>query len=234
MEETRLIYLDGLVPSIYFPAGTRRKGGTCDFATKTCLKNCPSYLAPNKAISRVFEFFEKNNSQIIAETIIEQLDSLFGVNLLQWFCWGDCPKVRTEKISEIIRLLSDNGIVQCGFTRNERLWRNCLKIKNINIGLTIEEKRYRKIRDLYGEDKYNLIQDGLVGVPNYSTGVVKLYWGTDRARGGCSGVWYTSPLGIESQANCMECYEKKEGCFSQWDGDNIQVREVNRFELIDL
>lgn len=233
-KQDRIVYLDGLVPSIFFPAGSKKRGGTCDFSTRKCRRNCPSYLKTNKLEKYTFNFFATEPSKIIAERITKELEDNYGINLLQWFSWGDCPVDKTVKITKIMRILSKNKIIQCGFTRNKKLWDKALSIENINLGLTMEQEEYDElIIDRINRYK---IANGLVGVPHYDTGKVELFWGFDkRYRGGCSGGWYTSPNGVTREADCAKCYKERVGCFVKWDGDDIEVKKVkSRFELIDL
>jgi hypothetical protein len=219
----KLVHDDGKVPSIFFPAGELSKGGTCEFATPTCLERCPSDVTPNALEKWVYNQFIDRRADELAQSIFMELldrNKLF----LQWFPWGDCPSEMTEKISWIIHQLDNNKVTQCGFTRNKKLWD---KIKHtITMGLTVEDK----------DKVVDYACSGLVGWPDYETGKVHLYRYTTseivgsvkkkgKYLGGCGGVWHENHEYEESiwedkpkhvfEASCDLCAKHKRGCFAE-------------------
>jgi len=219
----KLVHDDGKVPSIFFPAGTPAKGGTCEFATPMCLERCPSDVRPNALEQWIYVQFREQRADELARTIFMELldrNKLF----LQWFAWGDCPAALTEKVAWIIGQLKEENVTQCGFTRNDPLWR---KVKGITrIGLTVEDQD--KVVDYC--KAY-----GVVGKPDYETGKVHIYYGIERVevgttkmrgayRGGCGGVWvedheyekadYETRPSHVFEASCELCAEHRRGCFA--------------------
>ncbi len=218
----QLVHNDGKVPSITFPAGKLKKGGSCEFSTRVCRKRCPTDLHSTDIEKQVFEFFKQNGATVIADKILDELldrNSLF----LSWFSTGDCPAKMTEKISWIIHKLQSERVVQCGFTRNRALWDKITSLVNVEMGLTVGSLRIAT----------KLCEKGLVAIPDYTTGWVKLYKGTMEVItgtkrephhvSGCGGGSYMQtvnayqdkPILVTHEADCQLCWKKERGCFAK-------------------
>lgn len=202
----KLLYPDGRHLALYFPAGLPERGGSCSFASMKCLTNCLSYLVHNSVTKHTVDIFDTRTIEEIVGMMYEQLRQR-KPKLLEWFCWGDCMPEKTEQVLQIMKELSKKGVIQCGFTRNIELWRGSHKIKNVHLGFTTEDE---------SEIVY-LAEEGLVAVPDYWTGETKIYLGAERGLvGGCGGNFYREKATqIDYEPECIECYKKKRGCFTQ-------------------
>lgn len=210
-----LVYLDGLVPAIFFPPGEVAKKGTCQFASKQCLKECPSQKS--HILTKIYKEFKTKQALILAARIIEEMDNKHYGKVLHWFSSGDCQSEMQEKILKVIKFISMSGLTQCGFTRNVMFWRRSKKIPNVNIVITVESLRIAK-------DHY---VDTIVGIPNYKTGVVKLHYimkgepTRTRMSGGCGGSWWqenpnaapTTSRPLITEPDCTMCAKQNKGCF---------------------
>lgn len=206
--KVKLLHPDGQHLALYFPAGLPERGGSCAFASMRCLVNCLSYLMQNNITKNTNDIFDTHKEQEIAEIICNQL-SRRKPRLLEWFCWGDCIPERTEQVLGVMRLLSKKGIIQCGFTRNKKLWKASHKIKNMRLGFTTED---------IDELDY-LSKKGLVAYPNYDTGETQIFYGTERKHSGgsCGGAfYYDRATKISYDAECVECYKNRRGCFTKF------------------
>lgn len=196
-----IIFLDGIVPSVYFPSGKPEDGGTCSHATEGCLEYCTSLLVTNDHEKRALKYFEDNAVETIVSKIIEDLSS-FNDRMLQWFTWGDCREDLTYKIFRIILGLRELGIVQYGFTRNKALWVNLQDFENIRFGLSVENM----------EEAKEISEGGLVCCPDPDRGEARIHYkGEFVSR--CSG-WWCEWIGESvHNSNCWECVNNKKGCF---------------------
>ncbi len=211
----KLVRLDGTVPAIFFPPGKKSESGTCQFSSRTCRKNCPSQKS--SLVDEIYKYFVNTSPIVIAADIAEELENSYKNRVLHWFSSGDCEISMITKIIIIIKFLAMSGVVQCGFTRNEKFWNATKSISKVNIILTVENLKKAK-------DKYH---STIIGVPNYNTGVVKLYYiikgepNRVKVSGGCGGSWYedrpdakpTKAERLITEPDCTECYMNKRGCF---------------------
>ncbi len=200
---------DGKHNAIYFPPGLPERKGSCAFASMRCLVNCLSYLTHNSVTDYTFKQFQESRVQKIVSTIIKEIGNK-KPQLLEWFCWGDCPPNMTEKVVLIMELLSKKHVIQCGFTRNRKLWEAALKIKNVRLGYTTEEI----------DDIDDLAKKGLVAYPIYDTGTTQIYYKTRKERHsfGCGGTFVEeTATNISYEAECSECYKNKRGCFTKFE-----------------
>jgi hypothetical protein len=131
-------------------------------------------------------------------------------NILTWFAVGDCPESLTGKITSVMAGLSLNGVVQCGFTRNETLWKHSHFFDNVTLGLTVENEK-RAIE---------LSEEGLVSVPDYSSWTITLYkkmkpiYNCGGGFGTTCGENFVITKAEEIHPeDCGKCYEGKRGCF---------------------
>lgn len=201
--KTKLIYNDNCVPSIYFPAGRERDGGTCTYATDECLQGCPSHLVYNGAIQQVFDAFQKYSIEGLVTKILSELQAE-GKKIIQWHAWGDCLPTMIEKEHYIMLRLKSEGITQFGFTRNRELWEAIPTSHNLRIGLSVDS----------GKEAVALSHRGLVCWPHFNYGQARLFFeGKFVAR--CSG-WWCVRRGEEPVAcNCEQCFLLNRGCFKE-------------------
>lgn len=139
---------------IFFPKGKVKNGGTCEFATKSCLKYCREET--NDFMLRAYDFIIKEDIGEVIGRLVKELKAL-NATLLYWFESGDCEKKHTKRITSIMKGLASFGFMQHGHTRNEKLWKAVKDTKNIWLALTIEVNDVKKLpKDL-----------GLYAVPVY-------------------------------------------------------------------
>jgi len=201
---------DGKTNAIFFPPGLPERKGSCAFASMRCLVNCLTYLIHNSVTDYTFKQFKECNVEKIVSIIVKELKSK-KPKLLEWFCWGDCPPDMTEKILVIMNMLSKKGVIQCGFTRNKKLWEAALGIKNIRLGYTSED--IEEIDD-------SLAKKGLVAFPVYDSGETLLFYKTHKERHYAScGASFVEEIvtKISYEAECSECYKNKRGCFTKFE-----------------
>ncbi len=232
MNREQLIHTDGAVPSIFFPPGKPRKGGTCEFSTRKCRSRCPSDCQSTNVERGVLKLFKETPaSELVVRLYDELLDG--GKLFLQWFAWGDCPRSMTEKIVFLMLELKKKGVVQCGFTRNRPLWNKVCGA--IRLALTVEKMSQVEA----------LCAVGVVAVPNYKTGCVSIYRSLHTktahklkhpySTGECGGGWVTwgetsctdAPVEALFEQNCILCHKNQRGCFTV----TPATREV--FEVVD-
>lgn len=205
---------------IFFPIGSPQKGGTCQHASDICLKKCYALADKNydesvniseKDKKEIYRFFVKKTTFAVCSEIIKEMDGL-QTKILSWFTSGDCLDKDIDKLYGIMVLLHEEDIVQNGFTRNWKLYRRILEGGKIHhLALTLESLSH----------KDNPLGDrplGLWAVPDYKTGIVKLYHGKlgNKSYGGCGFndvVTKFDGKEVKIATNCIGCYHKKIGCF---------------------
>jgi len=205
----KILYHEEKTAYISFPAGLPKDGGTCEFATTICLKECPQER--NKLLLATLKFFEIHNPEYIVKIIKEQVAEL-ECKVLYWFWSGDCPTRLTTKINQIQKYLGDAGIIQMGFTRNIELWELSQQIPNMRFVLTVESE---EAAESFAE------RGKVVGVPDYKKETVRIYLeGTCYAICGDGwigcGSWWIETAANVFQAYCAQCYENLRGCFTNF------------------
>lgn len=196
--------------AVMFPIG-KPPEGTCQFATKKCLRFCyveedadydEEMVIPDADKKWIYEQFMTQPIEWMRDEIDRELDGL-QTPILHWFGSGDCLTKDMKRISEIIDVAATiPGIVQMGFTRNVKLWK---KYKNI-FALTIENKNRANNRE------------GMFSIPDYPKQVSVMYATKYRVRGGqCGSVSCSDLKGeiIEHAINCKTCLRLKAGCFDR-------------------
>lgn len=238
-----LLYRQGNYGSLCFPYGKHADGGSCDFATPTCLEHCSEQYSAMSWFKDVLAFFESNNIITIYKKITEELNRN-NFKLLYWFDCGDCPKRLTDKVLAIIDQLHNDGIIQLGFTRNKIFWKKVNMIDGIRFMLTVENKKNIKGEGFYALPDYDTaytqiilnhpthIEDDIIGFycgggVCYKTGkkVNKQFNVADCAcdKSNTSevvgGRFHSITSGDETkelgEANCLYCYQDKAGCFRE-------------------
>lgn len=214
---TKLVYPFSGVAGIYFPVGKLDEGGTCEFASKKCLKVCAAFknaTATNKidyaAKYSAFVDITQRDAHSIIWKIAKEVKGM-NADVLYWFASGDCPSEFTSRIAHIIEGLSYIIPAQIGFTRNQELWEEANRLDNVNvrIALTLEKPYKSKLQQMSSL--------GTIAVPSYSTGNIKLYQCNQSHTSCGAGIIYVKKLGetIKRKADCSICYAKKEGCFTE-------------------
>lgn len=210
------------VAGIFFPIGEPRFGGTCQYASERCLKECYALNKhydvtvdiPEDDKREIYKFIVKESTLTVCNTIIKEMEGL-QAKILTWFCSGDCPDSDIERIYQVMLLLNEQGVIQNGFTRNTQLYGRIIDDGIIkHIILTVESQSV----DDAPEDEYPM---GIWAIPDYDKGIIKLYHGTLAHRediGNCG--WHqvreTKFKGKEIviATNCYGCYKKGIGCFT--------------------
>lgn len=205
-EEIKLLYHFSGIAGIFFPIGKLEDDGTCEFHTTKCLLVCAAINCDSAEKEIIGHELKKVTHDFIVEEdifkvlhkITEELKDMKS-NILYWFASGDCERKHIGKIIKIIKYLAEEGIVQCGFTRNKELWE---KIGHYaNIALTLES--FVEVRKTQSA--------GLFAIPDYKTTKVKIYRGTFHS--GTCGMSFFTYKNIKRKANCVECYKQSQGCF---------------------
>jgi len=203
----RVLHMDSDIPSVYFPIGKPSEGGTCFAATEKCMEYCPSGMEINEHEKFALQFFLNNNSEIIAEKILEDFGYLanrsYNAKMIQWFVWGDCLPILTEKVASVILDLRDNSIPQYGFTRNKKLWELIPKEDRLNIGLTIES-----IKEAL---KLSIESGKMVAHPDFDSGYAEMIF-DGKIKSRCNGWWCKTELETRS-SDCTRCLIHGEGCY---------------------
>lgn len=197
--------------AIFFPIGIPPVG-TCENATKNCLKNCyqlnPRYPDYDEEI-----LISQNEKQLIYKFIIESdIETIFNkfkselnglqTPILHWFGSGDCLMKDLEKISLIIeRIKKDENIIQMGFTRNVSLWN---RFKDI-FALTIEKRE-------------DATESGMYSIPDYKNEQSVMFSPFYQVRGGLCGPISCDDMinsKLSHYINCKTCMRLKTGCYDR-------------------
>jgi len=218
------------VGAIFFPVGKLDEGGTCEFATDTCLCQCAAFKNATENNKIPYEKKEAAYKFITTkkynDVVVEILKELHAINsrILYWNASGDCPDANTKRVSHLVEILSECGIVQMGFTRNFDLWNNVRELSNVHMVLTVES--FNDVPD----DWKDIGEENIFAYPDYKTGETVLFlydWEYREPRyeyrcgtlstGGqptrCKGHGSYVFKEIETHSRCDICYEKKLGCF---------------------
>ena len=155
----RLVYRQGNYGSICFPYKN-----SCEFATKTCLKQCSEQYNDMTWFDETFKYFKSvSGVKLYAQIKAELEDGNF--KLLTWFDSGDCPTSLTNKVSDIINQLHEDDFSQLGFTRNEKLW---LKVKDLEEDDQCYSNVTTKTRFMLTVERgTKIIKEGRYAVPDY-------------------------------------------------------------------
>jgi len=197
--------------AIFFPIGKPPKG-TCENATKDCLKHCyqlnpkhPDYdeeiLISQSDKQLIYKFIIESDIEIIFDVLRKELTGL-QTPILHWFGSGDCLKKDLDKISLIIeRVKKDESIIQMGFTRNVILWN---RFKDI-FALTIEKQEQAK-------------ESGIYSIPDYENEQSVMFSPFYQIRGGLCGPDSCDDLidsNLNHYVNCRTCLRLKTGCYDR-------------------
>jgi len=227
MKNVKLLHPFANVMGIFFPVGKLKNGGTCEFATERCLKECCA-IHPGKAgeikleiKKEIYKFFCKVDENSIVFKILGEL-ATNECKILTWFVSGDCPSELTNKFYNIVRKLDEIGIIQTGFTRNKELWKSLhINIYNTNYKVLLTIENTEEIDNLYpriGSD-YSY---WLFSMPNYEKGCIDIYYIETKhvhISSGCGGGYYEDHVVKKEKVkshlelDCKNCFEKKLGCF---------------------
>ncbi len=194
--------------AINFPNGSLEQNGTCEFMTEQCRKFCHDEYKSDLFEFNTYAFFKK----FTTTEIYQELQKCKIEAPLVWFAEsGDCPTLIETKILEVMKFLSNIGILQNGFTRNKSFWSQANEIKEVRIFLTVE--------DMNAVQELNKL--GPVAYPLYGTEQVRLY--IKNAIWLCGGGSLTGICGqgeveigddMKHPESCINCCEVKIGCYA--------------------
>ena len=198
---------------VFFPIGLPPKG-TCEYATKRCLRECyavrgkfPNYdievAIPEEEKQIIYEYITERPVEWIVEKMVEELDGL-QTPILHWFGSGDCLTKDIAKVSEIIEAVSPE-ITQMGFTRNVELWR---RHKHI-FALTVENKKSIPEESNGG---------GMFSIPDYRKELTSMYSPERKTVVTDCGALVCKDLedkAKEHYINCRSCKDLHMGCFDR-------------------
>lgn len=209
-EGAKLLYPFSGVLGVFFPVGRIRNGGTCEFANDVCLEECVAFKNATdenrigyEVKEAAYRFIIQQPLHIVCQKIVEEIKEAGGT-ILYWFAAGDCVREYTKRIVEVIKYLSTVEVIQCGFTRNLKLWEQVIGLKNVHLVLTVRSK----------EEAEAIKHEGMVAVPDYKKTIIELYK-MGYAYGSCGGGWYELSGRKRMAADCTLCCERKEGCFTE-------------------
>lgn len=211
----KLLYPYANVMGLFLPVGRLEKGGTCEFATRTCQEECCACQldmgmgVETKLKQEIYERISNISPEAIAEDILTELKEA-DCEILTWFASGDCPSILTKRFFWLAEVLDERGIIQTGITRNKALWQKCKQLSSrAKVLLTVEAV----------DDS---LEYGIYSLPDYKGGaisIVEVGLGQVRISAGCGGEYYENHikiLGIDKshlKLDCKACYQNKTGCF---------------------
>ena len=201
--EDRILFLENGSPCIFFPVGTIKDGGTCQYMTKECFDNCPSTGVVYKHETRAYIYFCNTSADDIVERIIKEL-TYFKSNFLGWFSWGDCPDFLIDKVCDVMITLNKMDIIQNGFTRNRKLWDKMPSLPNLRISLSVDSEK-EAIHDS---------QKKTICFPDIDRGQARVF-SNGKMIARCSGYFcYHVAENRTVESDCVACYKNKGGCFN--------------------
>lgn len=196
---------------VFFPIGLPPKG-TCEYATKTCLRECyavrgkfPNYdievAIPEEEQQTIYEYITKRPIKWIVKKMVKELDGL-QTPILHWFGSGDCLTKDIAKVSKIIEAIGSD-IIQMGFTRNVELWK---RHKHI-FALTVENKE--DIPETDGSEMFS--------IPDYRKELTNMYSPSRKIELQCGPLVCTDKEDKKKEhyINCRSCKELHMGCFDR-------------------
>ena len=221
----KILYKHAEVAAVFWPVGKLKEGGTCEFLTEQCLKNCPEYYDPSQIKKDAIEYMISKPTLTVTSQITKEMGNM-GVNQLHWFASGDCPKKHTGRIVKIIKRLSKVGKIQNGFTRNQSLWEKVNAFDNVRIALTVDTKVVKEKKQTVQRVREAMFKavgapsedQGPICVPDYKKGRIAIYTSYSEETGrhvmsGC-GSNFVSTGTVVKENVCRVCYEEAIGCFA--------------------
>jgi len=197
--------MDSDIPSIYFPIGNISTGGTCEFSTDKCKEYCPSGMAVNEHEKYALDFFKTEHVIDIIAKMEDDFDYLtnrpYNAKMIQWFVWGDCPTILTDKVAAVISGIRDLGIPQYGFTRNCRLWEIVPNEDRLHIGLTVDNLK----------KAFDMSVEKMTAHPDFEHGYAEMIF-KGKIRSRCNGWWCITELETRN-SDCNRCLIHGEGCY---------------------
>lgn len=194
-----IVFLEGDIPSTYFPAGRPQDGGTCAYATAECIEECPSGQLTNPHEIAALGLMKSQTARWLVGTILAELG---GRTLFQWHVWGDCLPELTAKCALVMRGLERMGVRNFGFTRNPELWK-LASAAGIHVGLSVDTEK----------EAVELSQTGHVCWPDRYRGVTRMY-ANGQMTAICNGWWCTwLPEEEMHNSDCRRCITERRGCF---------------------
>jgi hypothetical protein len=201
----------GGAAGVFFPIGKVSENGTCENATKECLKFCcakwgydhdDEYRVSPKDKQEIYNAFIGRSYFDICDTILKEMEGL-QTNILTWFVSGDCMKKDIPRLSKIIRMLSEHSdIYQNGFSKNADLFYKIQELERVHIVHTIDSKK-----------SIGLGAAKIFAVCDYDHGITNLYTKECIYAGGCGPSEYKIK-NLTIASNCKTCLRLKKGCFT--------------------
>lgn len=208
---TKILRPIGGTAGVFFPIGKTEKNGTCENATKECLKFCCANWAIDH--NEEYRISEKDKQSIYKEFITKPIFDLCSkilremkelrCDILNWFISGDCMNKDIERLVNIMSLLNYNSnIYQNGFTKNGNLFSEIGDLQRVHIVHTIPDKSYI----IEGNNRIYAICD-------YNHGKTKLYTSKCVYAGYCGSSEYKIK-NLSFVNDCRTCLRLKKGCFT--------------------
>jgi hypothetical protein len=202
----------GGTAGIFFPIGELNKNGTCENATKECLKFCcakwgidhnEEYRISDQDKHKIYsEFINKPIFELCVK-ILKEMKEL-RVDILHWFASGDCMDKDIERLTKIMSLLNHNtSIYQNGFTKNGNIFSEVDDLERVCIVHTVQSK----------SDINETNTDRIFAVCNYDHGDTRLYT-SDRIYSGSCGASEYKLRSLSFVNDCRTCLRLKKGCFT--------------------
>ena len=202
----RILHMDSDIPSIYLPVGDISAGGTCEFSTDRCKENCPSGMLVSKHEKYALDFFKTEDVMTIVTKIKEDFDYIVNrpcndTKMIQWFAWGDCLSILTDKVATVILSIRNLGIPQYGFTRNHHLWEIVPIEDRLRIGLSVDN--LKKALDMSTEK--------MIAHSDFKHGYAEMIF-KGKIRSRCNG-WQCMTELENRISDCNRCLIHGEGCY---------------------
>ena len=202
----------GGAAGVFFPIGKVSKNGTCENATKECLKFCcalwgydhdEEYRVSPKDKREIYILFIGLPIFELCNKILEEMKEL-QTSILSWFASGDCMKKDIARISSIMKLLSENSdIIQNGFSKNRELFSEIQYLEKVHMVHTVKSK-----------SEIGSSSAKIYAISEYDHGDTKLYTRECTYAGSCGSSTYTIK-NLTITNNCKTCLRLKKGCFTK-------------------
>ena len=201
----------GGTAGIFFPIGKVEKNGTCENATKECLKYCcanwgidhnEEYRVLDKEKQLIYKEFINKPIFDLCSKILKEMKEL-RCDILNWFTSGDCMDKDIERISTIMKLLKENSsIYQNGFTKNGELFGKIYNLNRVHIVHTVKSR-----------SEIGMGCAKIFAVCDYNHGTTKLYTQQQIDIGSCGSVEFKIK-NLKFVNDCRTCLRLQKGCFT--------------------
>lgn len=207
----KLLHKFHYVGGIFWPVGLLRHGGTCEFASPSCLFSCCAFNhgTENERISydqkrEIFKQITTDNLESVTRRILQDLDDL-GVNIISWLASGDCPTKHTERVVLIITELADHGVHQAVVTRSSILYHDLWSRRHKHKGMIGTALTVETMNEIP-------MEDGLFAVPNYRCGHEE-FWRVSITTGYNGNPRFDTMTYVESEYDLRKCLIDRKDVF---------------------